>query len=174
MSNEQTQAFQAENERLAELANRDAVERAAPHQDLVPQIWLSSQPDAGAELSFAPAGTGFALRMDTAGHSPWVSLSWTIDFETLRAGRYVGMIAQVVSDGFFAARPCLRLLRKDAFHDTFAPQHMASSGGAHLLQSHIPIPPDVMGDSHGAEIHLFFSGNTFSVRFDRLETLLMR
>ncbi|SFU17906.1 hypothetical protein [Sedimentitalea nanhaiensis] len=174
MSIEQTQAFQAENDRLADLANREAIERAAPHQDLVPQVWLSSQPDAGAELSFAPAETGFALRMDTAGRSPWVSLSWAIDFETLRDGRYVGVIAQVVSDGFFAIRPCLRLLRAAEFHDSFAAQHMASSGGAHLLQSHIPIPPDAMGDSHGAEIHLFFSGDAFSVRFDRLETVLMR
>lgn len=175
MNTEHSPAFEAENARLAGLATHEAVDRAAPRQDLGPHVWLSSQPDAGTELGFAPADEGgFMLRMDTAGQSGWVSLSWTIGFDTLRTGRYVGLIAQVVSDGLFAFRPCLRLLQAGGFRDTFAPRHMASSGGAHLLQGHIPIPHELIPDSHGAEIHLFFSGDAFAARIERMETLLMR
>ncbi|WP_380995974.1 hypothetical protein [Sedimentitalea sp. HM32M-2] len=172
-----TPAFPAENDRLAALAGRDPIAHAAAHQELGPHVWLSSQAEAGTELSFAPAGaseTGFLLRMDTAGRSPWVSLSWAIDVETLRQGRYVGLICQVVSDGFFAFRPCLRLLQAQGFHDHFAPQHMAASGGAHLLQGHVEIPQAQLDDCQRAEIHLFFSGDAFAARFERLETLLMR
>ncbi|MEP3334408.1 hypothetical protein [Sedimentitalea sp.] len=174
MSTAPTPAFETENARLAALADHDAVDLATPHQDLGPHIWLSSQPDSGARLGFAPTEGGFLLRMETAGQSPWVSLSYSLDFATVQSGRYVGLILQVVSDGLFAFRPCLRLLKDEGYRDVFADQHMASSGGAHLLQGHIAIPQDQIADSRGAELHLFFSGDAFEARIERMETVLMR
>jgi len=168
-------AFSEENKRLADLNRVDPIDEVMPHQELVPHVWLSSAPDAGVQLGFAPEDTGFSLRMATVGRSPWVSLSYDVTFEVLREGRYLGVLAHLSSKGFVAYRACLRLLdTAGGFRDVFSEDYTTSAGGTRTLLSHIPIPVDDLGGRDGAEVHLFFQGDSFEARFEGLETVLMR
>ena len=166
--------FAAENERLARLAQCQPVALAGSHHVLTEGVWLSSEPEKGAELAVLPSGTGFTLALATVGKSRWISLSFTLPIETLRSGRYFCLLVRAASDAFLSYRPALRyLLAGGGFQDNFARDYMVSSGGEKEQLSYILIDPDAAARSQAAEAHLFFQGANFRADFRSIEAFLI-
>ena len=165
--------FVAENARLAGLSGCEAVPQASATQGLADGIWLSTEPDSGAELAFEPRKTGFALTLTTVGKSHWVSLSFRLSIDTLRTGRYLCFLIRTTSHGFLSYRPCLRFLRENGFTDHFARDYMVSSDGESEQLSYIAIDRARQAQANAAEVHLFFQGSNFRTEIHSIEALLI-
>ena len=102
------------NERLARLAQIEPVSSVSPHHVLTEGVWLSTEPDKGAELSVMPSETGFALRLGTAGKSRWVTLSFTLPLEALHSGLHPTPhhVSRIGSVGVREVRSAPRRLRR--------------------------------------------------------------
>ena len=167
-------AFAATNARLRDLGGIAPIARAEPHQPLLDGVWLSHAPGSECELGVAPAeGGGITLDLRTIGRSEWLSLSWAIPIEPLRAGRWLGIAVATRSGAFVSYRPALRYLLPDGFTDRFARDYVVSSGGEDEQLSTLRLDRALLQRARGAEIHLFLQGSRFRADLVSIETVLI-
>lgn len=168
--------FAAENAALAALGAIKPVRRVRPLHALSEHIWLNYADEADVVATVEPGaeGQGFILRLEERDTSPWFSMFWDIDLATVQGGRYVGLLTTIRSPGFLCYRPCLRLLMpEDAMRDIFPREYVVSSGGEAEQLSMMRIDPHLAAGAIGAQMQLFFQGDSFTAEIRRAETVLV-
>ena len=82
--------FSADNARLSGLTTWRSGKKIAPLHVLADDVWISFAADAAADIDVHPSSDleGLVIDVNDIGASPWISLSWRIDREAVRRGRY--------------------------------------------------------------------------------------
>lgn len=166
--------FAALNGTLARLSDIRPIDRAAPHQPLANDVWLTVEQGMGADLAVSGGPGGLTLDLKTISRSDWLSLSFTIPIKTVQQGRFLVLIVRTISEGFISYRPCLRhLLEKDGYEDRFCNEYIVSAGGEEEQLAFIDIEPDLLAQTRATEMHLFFQGTKFRVSLPNIELALI-
>ena len=173
-----TPDFSADNTRLARLTTWRNEKKIEPLHVLDENIWISFAADSGADIDVHPSSDleGFVINVNDIGASPWMSLSWQIDLDAVRRGRYFCFVMKMRSPGFLSYRPCLRFVGATdtfKFTDVFSRDSIVSSGGEIEQLSWVHIEPTLAESAKRTEAHVFFQGACFSAEIRSMNVALI-
>ena len=173
-----TAAFSAENSSLARLTTWRSKKSIEPLHVLDDDIWISFAADSTADIDVHPSSDleGFVIDVKDIGASPWMSLSWRIDLDAVRRGRYLCFVIKMRSPGFLSYRPCLRFVGSTdifTFTDVFSRDYIVSSGGEVEQLSWVHIDPTLAAAAKLTEAHIFFQGACFSAEIRSIDVALI-
>lgn len=146
-----------------------------PRCELAPGLWLDYQPDSGVEVTagLSEAEEGLRLQTATTGESPWFSVSYEVNVEELRQGRYLIQLLDCSSRGPARFRVCLRYLLAEGFKDTFTRDLVVLTGGRQEDLLFIRVDAELAAEAQGAEVLYFFEGQSFDVTLHGAEAQLI-
>lgn len=146
-----------------------------PRYEVAPGVWLDYQPNSGVDVTvrLSEAEEGLRLQTATTGESSWFSLSYGIDLEELRQGRYLTQLLDCSSRGPARFRFCLRYLLAEGFQDTFSRDLVVLTGARQEDLVFIRVDEKLAAEAQGAEVLYFFEGRSFDVTLHDVEARLI-
>ncbi len=168
--------FSGDNARLAGLTAWRSGKKVVPPHVLADDIWISFVADVGADIAVYPSTDleGAVIDVKDIGASPWMSLSWRIDPDTVRSGRYLCFVMKMRSPGFLSYRPCLRYVSPSGtFKDVFSVDYIVSSGGESEQLSWVQIDVTQAASAKLIEAHVFFQGPCFTAEIRSIRLALV-
>lgn len=166
--------FAAENARLAALCN--AVKKTTnptTRYRLSDGVWLDYENDKGVQTSLTSVKDGLHLALEARGDSRWYTLSYALNINSLRQGRYLGQLIKTSGPGNTRFRLCLRYIFPDGFRDAFARDIVVRTGGTQEDLITLKLDPDLLQQAKSAEMLFFFEGQSFDVTLNAVEALLL-
>lgn len=166
--------FALENARLAALSSHvKKVQTPVTRYALSEGVWLDYQNDTGVQTNVSANKGGLNLQLQDRGNSQWYSLSYALQIDALRQGRYLGQILKTSGSSSARFRICLRYIFTDGFRDVFARDMVIRLGGPQEDLITMSLDPDLLKQAQGAEVLFFFEGRTFDLTFNTIEALLI-
>lgn len=171
----QADSFTRLRNQLAGLAQAPEKRVRAGHQELGPDIWISTDPDGQGEMICRPSGEGFEVHLSGGDSGKWACLGMRFGPSALNGMRYLGLLTSLRGEGLITFRPTLRYFEAEGVRDVPTALPVVLTGGgetpgrAHF--AHIPVDGDRLAGVTGCEMNLFFLRDSFVAHFDTIEPL---
>lgn len=145
----------------------------AGHRDLGPDLWLSCDPAGRAVMSCQSSDEGAVLRLEGGDSGAWAALGMRLPVEALKQARYLGLLVGLHAGDMLSFTPTLRYHTSDGMVDVPTAVPVLMAGGTREHLSYIPLDQDLMAQTRGGELNLFFHTDSFVAEFSVIEPLLI-
>ena len=171
----QNRAFAHLLDQLAALSEGASGTVTAGHHDLGPDLWLSADPAGQTVMSYRSSEHGVRLSVEAGDTGAWACLGMRLPIETLRQGRYLGLLVAVACETLISFTPKLRYFFKDGgLQDNTTPAPVILAGGSREHLAYMPLDPQRLQAASGCELNLFFNNDAFVADFLKIEPLLIQ